>query len=465
MKNNILKVSHLRGIQLNFFIIIITVNLLYLNMYLGVVFTVIFIFIMPNIIYPLLFIFPVIKTTLVLPEGFTITKLIGVLYLFYFFSRIYSGKIKKIIMNKQFLTIFFYIILILLGIFNFLIYNYENVHLVYDINLKNILNENINNIFRIFFAIILFIDFANMEINYLKKIIINICISITIIILPICIYNIFWGLKSWVSWHVTRSTLIGTSPGEYSYLLSILVPFVIYCLINTKNIILKFISISSLMGIVYLISITISRGGVLSFIFAIIISIFLLNENLNKKTIYLILIFVIVFLLISTGIINLDYWILRNKTMAIDIATFSSGRYDFLIAGLKYSFSNFKRLIFGGGSCSALDRWINWNYCGKANVMHSIYIGNLVKYGLFGLLIFCTIIGRIFYMFFKNKSFFINNNFKVLIVPFLSLMVALYAGLFVSWEFREILWILIGVNSGILDCSSKYKFLVTGSRN
>ena len=457
MKNIILKVSHLREIQFNFFIIIIIVSSLYLNMYLGIVFSIIFMFVMPNIIYPLLFILPVVETNLILQEGFTITKLIGVLYLFYFFSRVYSGKIKSGVINKQFLLIFFYIILILLGILNFLIYNYESVHSVYDISFEDILNVDINNILKIFVAIVLFLDFANMEINYLKKIMINICISITIIILPIFIYNIFLGLESWKSWQVTRSIPIGTRPGEYSYSLSILIPFVIYCLINTKNIILKFISISSLMGIIYLISLTISRGGALTLIFTIIISIFILNKNLNKKIKYLVIIFIIAFLLISTGIINLDYWILRNKIMSTDISTLSSHRYDFWINGLKFSFSNFKNLIFGGGSSSSLDRYINWSYGNKANVMHSIYIGNLVKYGLLGLLTFCMIIGRIFYGFFKYKSSFVKDDFKILIVPFLPLTVSLFAGLFVSWEFREILWILIGINSGILYSFKKYK--------
>ena len=222
---------------------------------------------------------------------------------------------------------------------------------------------------------------------------------ISIIALPIFIYTITLGLQSQKSWYVIRATLNNTKPGEYSYLLSILIPFLFYCIIYNQNIILKIISLTSLCEIIYLISITISRGGALTLIFSIIMSILLLQYNHKRLLVFFIMIAALMFLMISTGIINIDDWIIRNKAMNTSISQLTSHRYDFWIAGLKYSFSSIRNFIFGGGSSPLLDRYINMVDCGRGNVMHNIYIGNLVKYGFLGLMIFCLIMGRIIYKF------------------------------------------------------------------
>ena len=437
-------------IQYYCFILVIILSLLFLDIRLIAFLTVIFTWFMPVILYPLLIIMPVIKNVAIFSQDFTMIKLLGMLYLILLIYRKRFQKIYEMMSNWHFLLIYFYVLFILLGIINFRLFSWELVSKLFSLNLASILKCNLFNIMKIIFSLLLFIDFANMKIDDLIKILNNMSTVITIIVLPIFIYTMTLGFRSWASFRVIRATLQNTKPGEYSYLLSILIPFLIYCIIYHQNIILKIIAITSLCEIIYLVSVTISRGGALTLIFAVVMSIFFLQDNLKKVFIFFIMMAILIIPLILTGIINIDYWIIRNKVMNTSISKLTTHRFDFWIAGLKYSFSSIKNFIFGGGSSPLIERYINMTDCGKGNVIHNMYIGNLIKYGILGFTTISLIFGRIIYKFIKYRAILIKTHQVVFLVPFLSLLISLFAGLFVSWEFREILWILTGMSAGIL---------------
>jgi len=457
MKESIHNYWHDKILKYHCFILVIILSLFFLDIHLAAFLTIIFAWFIPEILYPLLIIMPAIKNVVIFSQGFTMMKLLGLLYLVLLIYRKHSQEIIEMVNSWHFKLIFLYVLLIMLNIINFRLFSWEKVSMLFSLNLASIFKDNMFNIVKILFSLFLFIDFASMKIDDLKKLLNNMSTVISIIVLPIFIYTITLGFQSQISWHVIRATLNNTKPGEYSYLLSVLIPFLIYCIIYHQNIIIKIISLTSLCEIIYLISITISRGGALALIFSVIMSILLLQYNHKRILIFFIMIAALMFLLESTGIINIDYWIVRNKIMSTDISKLTTHRYDFWITGLKYSFSSIRNFIFGGGSSPLLERYINMTDGVRGNVMHNIYIGNLVKYGFLGLMMFCLIMGRIIYKFINYRAFLIKNHYEVFLVPFLSLSVSLFAGLFVSWEFREILWILTGMSAGILYALGIFK--------
>jgi len=268
MKEVIRNYWHSKIIQYHCFIMVIIPSLFFLDIRLTAFLAVIFACLIPEILYPLLIILPAIKDVVIFFHGFTMMKLLGLLYLVLLIYRKGSQKINEMVNDRHFKLIFLYVLLIILSIINFHLFSWEKVNLLFPLNLATIFKDNMFNIVKILFSLFLFFDFASMKIDDLKKVLNNMSTVISIIVLPIFIYTITLGLHSWTSWHVIRATLSNTKPDEYSYLLSVLIPFLIYCIIYNRNIILKLISITSLYEIIYLISITISRGGALALIFS-----------------------------------------------------------------------------------------------------------------------------------------------------------------------------------------------------
>lgn len=437
-------------IQYHSFVFVIILSLFFLDIRLTTFLTVILAWLKPEILYPLLIIVPAIKNVTILSQDFTMIKLLGILYLISLIYRKRFQKIYDMISNWHFSLLYFYILLILLSIVNFRLFSWEKISMVASLDLAAILKYNLFNIVKIIFSLFLFLDFANMEMGDLKKILNNMSTVITISVLPIFIYTMTFGFKSWESWRVIRGTLQNTEPGEYCYLLSILIPFLIYCLLYNRNMMLKILSITSLCGIIYLISMTVSRGGALTLLFAVMLSIFFLKENVKKALIFLIMVIVLMISLALTGLINIDYWIIRNRIMNTSISKLTSHRSDFLIAGLKYSVSSIKNFLLGGGGSPLLEKYINLTDNGKFHAMHNIYIGNLVKYGILGLTTIGLVMGRIIHRFVKCRAILIKTHQAIFLVPFLSLLISLFAGLFVPWDFREIVWILTGISAGIV---------------
>lgn len=439
-----------KQIQYYGFVLAVILSLIFLDIRVTTVLTVITAYLLPAVLYPLLIIIPAIKNVAILSQGFTMTKVLGLLYIFFLLpQKRHSPKIGDIMRSWHFRWVCFYILLIVFNIINFRLFSWTEISAIFSIQFIDIVKNNMFNIAKIAFSLFLFYDFAQMKPDVLKKILHDSATMISLAIIPIFLFTVTAGLESWKTWHVVRSTFVNTKPGEFSYLLSILVPFILYCFIHNQNKIVKIISIISLSGIIYLISITISRGGFLTLIFSLVISLIFLQMDYRKILFSGIIIVTGIAVMVLTSVIKVDDWIVRNRIMNIDLSTLTTYRYDLWVAGLKYSFSEFGKFIFGGGSSPLVDRYIDMMNRGKRNVLHSIYIGNLVKYGFIGLVTFCSIMAGIIFKFFKLKGGWIRNHYPVFAVPFLSLLIALFAGLFVSWEFREILWIFTGIAGGI----------------
>ena len=133
------------------------------------------------------------------------------------------------------------------------------------------------------------------------------------------------------------------------------------------------------------------------------------------------------------------------------LSSFSTSRTDYWKSGVISTFNN--KLLFGYGGTLMAERQLNMINLNRGAVMHSIYIGIFVQYGLLGLILFLKIIYPIIYLNFFKKSYYKNIGFLI-IIP-INLTILLFGGLSLEWAFRELLWVSIGINLGMIYSISK----------
>ena len=123
------------------------------------------------------------------------------------------------------------------------------------------------------------------------------------------------------------------------------------------------------------------------------------------------------------------------------------------------AFEGFKQKpIFGYGGSQLASRWVNFNILGMNPVMHNLYLEILIQYGLVGLTVFSLLIIRTLAdlrnLLKLNKKH--ATDITYLIIPFISLVTMLFAGLALSWQWRELLWYFISLCFVIGSFVEKY---------
>ena len=87
--------------------------------------------------------------------------------------------------------------------------------------------------------------------------------------------------------------------------------------------------------------------------------------------------------------------------------------------------------------------------------MCKTYLEVLIQYSIIGLLVFLAILIRVFkdmLVVFEQRSL-MSQEHSILLIPYISLSLMLFAGLALSWPWRELLWYFIALCLSIGYCT------------
>jgi len=192
-------------------------------------------------------------------------------------------------------------------------------------------------------------------------------------------------------------------------------------------------------------------------VFTTILTLILFSKRNFKRSI--LVVFVLIFSVLALFYSNvIDFNFIYERFFGehiTDISSLTAGRTDWW----KAAFEGFKQKpIFGYGGSQLASQWVNFNILGIAAVMHNLYVEILIQYGIVGLTVFLLIIIRVVVdlknLLKLNKKHATDTTY--LIIPFISLATMLFAGLALSWQWRELLWYLISLCLVIGSFVEKY---------
>lgn len=394
---------------------------------------------------------PLFETLLYATETFTITIMLAAFFIFLF---IFSAIKNKMLVDKRFALLFIYLVIIIVGLFNAIVFGDFLAFINWDY--KSVLSENLlSNIPKIVFAMGLYFFIQNEEYQFLKN---NLILATKLIPMSLIVVSIYFITTGYDTLGFSlRMTLKNTDPNNFAAILIALGTFSFYLLFKSISKLWIFVGIVSSILIIYSVLLTASRGGILSLVFTTILTLILFSKRNFKRSILIIffLIFSVLVLFYSNPL-YFDYIYERFFGESItNLSSLTSSRTDWW----KAAFEAFKQkpLLGYGGSISA-SHWINFNMYGIAAVMHNLYIEILIQYGIVGLTIFLLLIIRVLTdlknLLRLNKKHTTDTTY--LLTPFISLASLLFAGLALSWQWRELIWYLIPLCFSIGSFVEKY---------
>lgn len=403
-----------------------------------------------SFILAILLVIPLIETILILSEGFTITKFISFFLLWLFIVELIHKN--NFIFDKRVLYLFLFILCVIIGVFNAIISMHFGT--IIEWNYNYIINENfLANIPKVIFALILYMYLSSKGKDFLMESLKKITELIPLFLIIISLYFIFIGHETGNWWNIiTRYTFEKSDPNEFASMLSAFSVVILYNLFYSKSKFSFFINMTSYLLTLYSVYLTFSRGGILSFLFAFIISLLFFSNKRRKRVLLLvtILLFLVIFLF-SLNIIN--YQLIYERFFGEKVnslSDFTAGRFDFWKAAI---INIYKSPILGFGSSEYTSRWLNYESVGRMNVSHNIYLEVLIQLGIVGIfLLFLIIIKTILDFLSITKSEILDRKY---VIVFLSLFTMLFAGIGLSWQWRELLWYFIGIAFSIGKLNEK----------
>lgn len=254
-----------------------------------------------------------------------------------------------------------------------------------------------------------------------------------------CVFIIlfFTGKTASVGFGSRQTLLIlgtWTDPNEFASYFVVAIPLALYSLFEYKNKIIKILSAFTVIGGIYVVLMSGSRGALISMLISVSIS-FLISMKDSPKRIFLFVVILII-----------GYYIFMNyllplipaetfKRLSIEAlaADNGSGRSQIWERGLKqFQSGNAFNILFGYGY-GGLMVDTGLSYITATTTMHNQFLQQIVCYGIIG---FCLYIRLFFYVirdFIKNK--------KELIGPFVGIIVM---GMTITMgPSYKILWILL----------------------
>jgi len=314
---------------------------------------------------------------------------------------------------------------------------------------NQVITENLISVFpKIIFAIVMYMYIKEKGKSHLIE---NLRLATRVIPLSLIIVSIYFMTKGNVSsnwWNVaTRLTFQGADPNEFSAIFLALGVFSIYSVFFSKSRVWTLVGVLSSLMVAYSVFLTLSRGGILTLLFCIVLVLVFFSKRNMRRSLTIVLIGVVFLgILVMGGFLDLNpvYERFFGKHVRGDVSSLTAGRSDFVVSALK---SIGERPFLGFGGSTYASRWVNYQNTGKSAVMHNIYLEILIQYGIIGLLVFLAILIRVFkdmLVLFGEKSF-ITQEDSILLIPYVSLSLMLFAGLALSWQWRELLWYLIAV--------------------
>jgi O-antigen ligase len=275
--------------------------------------------------------------------------------------------------------------------------------------------------------------------------------TISFYLIIVVIYFITIGNTSSNWWNVaTRLSFTGADPNEFSGIMSALVVFPLYLVFysNKKSFLLGFVSF---LLAAYAILQTLSTGGILTLLFTFLIFLVIFFKY-NFKKVSTIVIFTLIFILIiiNMGFVDINPLLERFTGQNVEnISDLTAKRSDLWLIALK-EISTKPILGFGGSGSTPL--WLTGKYIGSNKVLHNLYLEILLRYGIIGFMSFLFILFIILRDFINLRKYIsIIPDFKLLLLPFISLSALLFAGMGLTWLWREIIWFLIGINFALIN--------------
>gem|GEM_PF-3969626 len=381
---------------------------------------------------------PSFETLLYASETFTITIMLAAFFIFVFILSVIKN---KMIADKRFALLFAYLLIIIVGLFNAIVFGDFLAFINWDY--KSVLSENLlSNIPKIVFAMGLFFFIQNEGYQFLKNNLILATKLIPISLIVVSIYFITSADETMVFY--LRMTLKNADPNNFAAVLVALGTFSFYLVFKSISKLWTFVGIVSSILVIYSVLLTASRGGILTLVFTTFLTLILFSKGNFKRSILIILLLILsVLALFYFNIV--DFGFIYERFFGESITNFSSltsRRTDLW----KTAVEGFKQKpIFGFGGSMSVSHWINFTTYGNAMSMHNLFIEILVQYGMVGLTIFLLLIIRVLAdlknLLKLNKVHTTDNTY--LLIPFISLATMLFAGLALSWHWRELIWYLI----------------------
>lgn len=434
--------------KLKIFIFLVSciISIFFKNTWVAVITLGCFILVDQRFIIPAILIFPVIENILLVKEGITITKITVILLVATFLLDL--AKKRKIVCDKKMISLFVFFFVVFYGFFNS-IYFADNPFVL--LNYTSIIFENIIiYIPRILFVILLYQFLVKKELSFLKQ---SFQISkwvISFFLIIILVYFSTVGSRKEVWWHLTRLTLESTDPNEFSCMLIALSVFPQYMLFKSKSKMDFICGLISLLATFYIVLQTLSKGGFLTLIFSFVLCLVLFFRKNKTRAIFVLFNFIIIILVLSyIGMFDFNpMWERFFGRYINNISQLTTHRLDYWKVALNASKD---KLLLGYGGTSLNARWLTFEFYRQENVLHNLYIDILIAYGLVGIISFATIIYDIFKDFsyltknIYNSSNKSRNEDDIFLVTYISLAVMLFAGLALSWLWRELIWFYIGI--------------------
>ena len=423
------------------------------NVFLSIALLVPFLLLKDRFTVSLLVVLPVIETAQMITTDVTITKIISIfLGLIFLTEIIVQG---KFFFDRGFVYLLFVFSMVILGLFIAL--TSMNFGPMIDWNYEAVISENLASISILLFTAVFYLLIRTIDLPFVVKNLSVASKSISISIITITVYFVTHGNMSfkWSS-TITRLSFTNADPNNYASMLAILSVFALYLIYSPNSKAWSIVGIISYVAAFYSVYLTFSRGGLLTFIFALVLSTltFARKDKGRLKVIFFVLLFlIIIIVLFKTGMISSValYERFFGKSSSGSLSNFTSGRSDLWKAGLSIIW---KRPVFGFGGSYYSSMFINLQEVGMPLVFHNLFLEILVQYGLVGFTIFFLIIVRTFrgyvltLRFYKRRG---KDSERILLLPFICLFTGLFAGLSLSWQWKEMLWYFIAICLGTTD--------------
>jgi len=422
------------------------------NVFFSIALTIPFLFLRDRFTVSLLAVLPVIKTVQIVTTGLTIIKLISIFFGIIFVTEIIVQD--KFFFDHGFVYLLSFFSTVMLG---FLIaLTSMNFGPIIDWNYAAVISQNLAVISILLFTTVFYLFIRVRGLPFVVKSLSVASKSISISIIVITMYFVTRGNTPSNWWNViTRLSFTNADPNDYASLLSILSVFSLHLIYSPNSKIWSVVGVISYMLAFYSVYLTFSRGGLLTLIFAFVLSTitFARKGNETLKAMFFVLLFLIIVIALSkTGVISSAavYERFFGKYSSGNLSNFTSGRSDLWKAGLSVIW---ERPIFGFGGSQYSSLFVNLEKVGRPNVFHNLFLEILVQYGLAGFTIFFLIIARTFRGYFLILRFYKRGKDPegILLLPFICLFTGLFAGLSLSWQWREMLWYFIAICLGVTD--------------
>lgn len=388
---------------------------------------------------------PIIETVLIVAEGFTLTKLQAIFFIFIFSVELLRRNRFSIDKRSRYLVMYFFVTLF--GLVNAFLFGEFWVLIGWNYN--QVIRENFISVFpKIIFTLVMYMYIKDKGKSFLIE---NLKLATKVIPLSLIIVSIYFitiGNASSNWWNVaTRLTFQGADPNEFSAIFLTLGVFSIYSVFFSKSRVWTLIGVLSSLMVAYSALLTLSRGGILTLMFCIVLVLVFFSKRNMRRTLTIVLIGLVLFgILVMGGFLDLNpaYERFFGKHVRGDVSSLTAGRTTWIESALN---SIAERPFLGFGGSTYASRWINYQNAGLSVVMHNIYIEILIQYGIIGLAVFLAILIRVFkdMLGVFRERFFKNQEDSILLIPYISLSLMLFAGLALSWEWRELLWYLIAL--------------------